>query len=233
MKPQGLIEALRWMTIIPMPAQTKASMEHSLPWLPVTGLVVGLCVSSAAWLGMQYDVWLGAWLGVLVWLGITGFLHADGLADLVDALGASHGHSSRFIEVLKDPHIGSFGVMSLILLVTAKLIVLKVLLSHGLLWSLILIPLWARIGVFIWLQMPAITEGFAAAMQAVHKPSYTVGWCVLLVILSFFFPAHLWLAPFVLWFWQLFLQHYIHGMNGDCLGAGIEVCEVLLLCLLL
>ncbi|MDQ6974621.1 MAG: adenosylcobinamide-GDP ribazoletransferase, partial [Mariprofundaceae bacterium] len=65
---KGLIEALRWMTVIPMPQQKKhLDMTHILPWLPVTGLLVGLCMSSAAWLGMQYDVWLGAWLAVLVW----------------------------------------------------------------------------------------------------------------------------------------------------------------------
>lgn len=234
MIPQGLIEAMRWMTIIPMPQQKEqVDMAKILPWLPVTGLAVGLSVSGAAWLGMQYDVWLGAWLAVLVWLGITGFLHADGLADLSDALGASHGDSTGFLEVLKDPHIGSFGVMSLILLVTAKLILLKILLSHGLLWSLMLIPVWARVGVFFWLQLPALTEGFAAAIQDISSSSNAILWCIVLMLLSFFFPANLWLAPLVLWLWHLFLQHHIRGMNGDCLGAGIEVCEVVLLLLLL
>lgn len=234
MIPQGLMEALRWMTVIPMPQQKKhMNMINILPWLPVTGLLVGLCVSSAAWLGMQYDVWLGACLAVFVWLAITGFLHADGLADLSDALGASHGDNTRFLAVLKDPHIGSFGVMSLILLVVAKLILLKILLSHGLLWSVMLVAIWARVGVFFWLQLPALTQGFAAAIQTVDTRTTAMFWCVFLMVLSLFFPAHLWLSPLVLWLWYLFLQAYIHGMNGDCLGAGIEVCEVLLLCLLL
>ncbi|MDQ6952033.1 MAG: adenosylcobinamide-GDP ribazoletransferase [Mariprofundaceae bacterium] len=234
MIPQGLIEALRWMTVIPMPQQKKQmNMTNILPWLPVTGLVVGLCVSSAAWLGMQYDVWLGACLAVFVWLAITGFLHADGLADLSDALGASHGDKHRFLAVLKDPHIGSFGVMSLILLVIAKLILLKILLSHGVLWSVMLIPIWARVGVFFWLQLPALTQGFAAAIQGVSITSQAMLWCIILTVVSFFLPAHVWFSPFVLWFWYLFLQRRLRGMNGDCLGAGIEVSEVVLLLLFL
>ncbi|MDQ6974711.1 MAG: adenosylcobinamide-GDP ribazoletransferase, partial [Mariprofundaceae bacterium] len=164
---------------------------------------------------------------------ITGFLHVDGLADLADALGASHGDKRRFLAVLKDSHIGSFGVMSLILLVTAKLILLKILLSHGVLWSVILIPIWARVGVFFWLQLPALTQGFAAAIQTVDSRKLAFSWCVSLMILSLFFPANLWLSPLIVWLWQWFLHHVLHGMNGDCLGAGIEVCEVLLLCLLL
>jgi len=234
MIPQALIEALRWMTIIPMPRQKQPiSMAKILPWLPMSGLVVGVFMTTVAWLGMQYDVWLGAWLGMLTWLAITGFLHADGLADLSDALGASHGDASRFLDVLKDSHIGSFGVMSLILLVTAKLILLKILLSHGVLWSLVLVPVWGRIGVFFWLQLPALTQGFAAAIQGVSKHTHAKIWGIGCVGISLFFSGHLWLAPPVLWLWYLFLQHRIHGMNGDCLGAGIEVCEVLLLLLLL
>jgi len=233
MIPKGLIEALRWMTIIPMPQQEHINMARILPWLPVTGLVVGISVSMSAWLGMQYDVWLGAWLGMLAWLAMTGFLHADGLADLSDALGASHGDATRFLEVLKDAHLGSFGAMSLVLLVASKLVLLEILLRHGVLWGLILIPIWARIGIFFWLQLPALTQGFASSIQRLSKQTHGMAWCVALFFLSLLLGGHLWLAPLMIWLWYMFLQHYIHGMNGDCLGAGVEVCEVLLLLFLL
>jgi len=217
-----------------MPKQEESiPMAKILPWLPMTGLVVGISISMAAWLGMQYDVWLGAWLGMLTWFMITGFLHADGLADLMDALGASHADGSRFLDVLKDSHIGSFGVMGLIILVTSKLILLEVLLRHGMVWSLVLIPIWARIGVFFWLQLPALTQGFASAIQHVSTHTHAKTWCIGLMFISLFFVGHLWLAPLVLWLWYLFLQRYIHGMNGDCLGAGIEMTEIFLLLLLL
>jgi adenosylcobinamide-GDP ribazoletransferase len=49
-------------------------------------------------------------------------LHLDGLADTADALGAAHRDPARFLVVLADPHIGSFGVISPILQVMAKLV---------------------------------------------------------------------------------------------------------------
>jgi len=234
MMPKGFIEALRWMTVLPMPRQHEnIPMASILPWLPLTGLVLGCAVASAAWLGLQYDVWLGACLGMLMWFGMTGFLHADGLADLADALGATHGDKTRFLDVLKDSHIGSFGVMSLILLVLTKLVLLQILLQHGVVWSLILVPIWARIGILFWLQLPALTEGFASAIQHASNNRHAKAWCLSMLILSLFFFGHLWLAPLFLWLWYLFLRKHIQGMNGDCLGAGIEICEVFLLLLLL
>ena len=41
---------------------------------------------------------------------VTGGIHLDGYCDTVDAL-ASHGTPARRQEILKDPHIGAFGVI--------------------------------------------------------------------------------------------------------------------------
>ena len=44
--------------------------------------------------------------------------------DLADALGASHRDPDRLLVVMKDPHVGSFGVIALILQCAAKLVLL-------------------------------------------------------------------------------------------------------------
>jgi len=232
---QGMIAALRWMTILPMPAQRHhdGDMQEILPWLPVTGLAVGLLVLLAAYLGALFDPWLGAFLAVFVWLLVTGGLHADGLADLSDALGASHHNKERFLIVLKDPHIGSFGVLALIFLILAKLILLKLLIDHNLWWGVVLIPVWARLGVLYWCRLPALTHGFAALLNGVEVSQHTTRWLAGLILVSFFLHASLCLAIVFIYIWYLFLKHRLGGMNGDCLGAGIEYCEIMLLTALL
>ncbi|MDE1716188.1 adenosylcobinamide-GDP ribazoletransferase, partial [Chromobacterium amazonense] len=51
--------------------------------------------------------------------------------------------------------------------------------------------------------------------------------------------ASAWLAPALLLAplaglgWWLFLKRRLGGMTGDCLGAGVEICEIALLALLL
>jgi len=231
---QGLIAALRWMTVLPMPKQLEeGDMQKILPWLPVTGLVVGLFVVLACYVGALFNPWLGALLGVFVWLLITGGLHADGLADLTDALGARHGDKERFIAVLKDPHIGSFGTLALIFLVVSKLVLLKLLIDLEAWWGLLLIPIWARLGVLFWCRLPALTEGFGAYLQGVDISLQANIIFVVLLIISLWLAPSLWLAGVVIYLWYAFLKYHVKGMNGDCLGAGVECSEIVLLGLLL
>jgi len=231
---QGLIAALRWMTILPMPDMSdEGEIQEVLPWLPITGLVVGLFVILACYVGALFDPWLGALFGVLVWLVITGGLHADGVADLMDALGAAHGNSERFIAVLKDPHIGSFGVLGLICLTVSKLVLLKLLIDLDAWWGVVLIPVWARLGVLFWCSLPSLTNGFGARLHAIdishQRNIYVLGMMFVTLILQ---PS-LWLAIGVIYMWYAFLKYRIKGMNGDCLGAGIELSEIALLIILL
>ncbi len=231
---QGLIAALRWMTVLPMPKQLEeGDMQKILPWLPITGLVVGVLVVSACYFGALLNPWLGALLGVFVWLLITGGLHADGLADLTDALGARHGDKERFIAVLKDPHIGSFGTLALIFLVVSKLVLLKLLIDLEAWWGLLLIPVWARLGVLFWCRLPALMEGFGAYLQGVDISFQANVIFVGLLLMSLWFAPSLWLAGVVIYLWYAFLKYHVKGMNGDCLGAGIECSEIMLLGLLL
>jgi len=231
---QGLIAALRWMTVLPMPKQVEeGDMQKILPWLPVTGLVVGACVVFGCYVGALFDPWLGALLGVFVWLLITGGLHADGLADLTDALGARHGDKERFIAVLKDPHIGSFGTLALIFLVVSKLVLLKLLIGLEAWWGLLLIPVWARLGALFWCRLPALTEGFGAYLQGVNISLQANIIFVGLLMISLWFAPSLWFAGVIIYLWYAFLKYHVKGMNGDCLGAGIECSEIALLALLL
>jgi len=52
--------------------------------------------------------------------------------------------------------------------------------------------------------------------------------CVLLAVSAWLAPSLL-LAPGALLIWWLFLRYRVGGMTGDCLGAGIEVTESLML----
>jgi len=231
---QGLIEALRWMTVLPMPEQNKeGDMQNILPWLPATGAVVGLAVVLACYLGALLNPWLGALLGVFAWLFITGGLHADGLADLSDALGARHADQERFIAVLKDPHIGSFGTLALIMMVVSKLVLLELLIDLEAWWGLLLIPVWARLGVLFWCRLPALTEGFGALLQGVDIAYQANMIFVGLLLISLWLAVGLWPAALVIYVWYAFLKYQLKGMNGDCLGAGIECSEIVLLGLLL
>ena len=93
---RGFIIALQFLTRLPMPTPLRtivvddAAFARSMRWFPAVGLVIGAAVAGAAWAGALVDHRLGALAALIVWVGVTGALHLDGLADLADASGAAH-----------------------------------------------------------------------------------------------------------------------------------------------
>ncbi|MBP9916473.1 MAG: adenosylcobinamide-GDP ribazoletransferase, partial [Thiobacillaceae bacterium] len=87
---RGLILAIQFLTRLPTPRVVDFRPEElagGVVWFPLVGGLVGGLVAAAVWLGGLLDPWLGALLGLAVWVAVTGALHLDGLADLADALG--------------------------------------------------------------------------------------------------------------------------------------------------
>jgi adenosylcobinamide-GDP ribazoletransferase len=234
---RGFLLALQFLTRIPVPVRLDYSAEalvRSSVWFPAVGLVLGGLIAGAAWLGARGDPWLGALLALLVWVWSTGGLHLDGLADLCDALGAAHRDRERFLAVLADPHLGAFGAMALMLQLLTKLVLLMLLLKAGVsLWALLLIPAWARLGALWWSQtLPPLKPGLGERFA--WKADAWVAWAWLLVLSLSSLAAPVLLAmPLLLLGWRRFLSVKVGGMTGDCLGAGVEVCESLALLLVL
>jgi len=106
-------------------------MSDSLPYFPLVGAVIGLLVTAIAWIvGGKFGWPLGA--GILCVAStsfITRGLHLDGLADVFDSLGA--GTIIRRLEIMKDPRIGSFGVVALTIVLVMKFVAIARLAGAG------------------------------------------------------------------------------------------------------
>ncbi len=76
----------------------------------IVGYLIGTLAGTVFFLPLQPTTVVAAYLVVLY--GLTGLTHADGLADLGDAL-AVHGDSGRRREVLKDSASGVGGMLLL------------------------------------------------------------------------------------------------------------------------
>jgi adenosylcobinamide-GDP ribazoletransferase len=232
---RGLILALQFLTRIPTPTLSNfasAELPRSAIWFPLVGLIIGASLSSVLWLGSLLDPWLGALLTLLLWVWITGGLHLDGLADMSDALGAIHRDKTRFLAVLEDPHLGTFGVLSLILQLLSKLILLMLLAKNGQALALLLIPAWARWGCLIWARLPSLKPGLGERFGwAISRNSILI-LGIFLILLSFISPA-LFCAILLILLWRHYLLQRFGGMTGDLLGAGIEVVETQLLLVVL
>jgi adenosylcobinamide-GDP ribazoletransferase len=227
-----LILAIQFLTRLPTP-QIHDFQEQwlvdSARWFPFVGFIIGLFIAAIGWSSTFVDVWFGAWASVLCWILITGGLHLDGLADVADALGAAHRDKSRLLAVMKDPHLGSFGVLSLIVAVVTKLVLLMLIAKHNAWLGLILIPVWARLGIYDWQRLPSLSEGLAERFTW-HIPYKAAAvWLALLTVVSYWLAPVLLLAPLFIVLYRKWLVSTLGGVSGDCLGAGVEVVEMCLL----
>ncbi len=198
-------------------------------WFPVVGLVIGTLVAFPLYV-IDSRPLVAAWVSLLVWVIVTGALHLDGLGDVADAFGAAHRAPDRFLEVLKDPHLGVFGVVAVVLQLITKLILLASLVGTDYVWAAVLIPAWTRwVALVLSRYLPPIQSGLADRFSWQIRTPTIVLWALALG------AASIWLAPplliaiplsgVVIVYWR----RRTGGISGDCLGASIEVCESLLL----
>lgn len=229
MKP--LILALGFLTRLPVPrvAADEDDFARAIRLYPVAGLAIGLIVVAAGWLGAQVDPWVGALAALAAWVGVTGALHLDGLADLSDGLGAAHGDRSRLLSVMADPHIGSFGTIALVMQLLAKLVLMHAIPPSD--WAmLLLIPAVARIGPLVWARWlpPLKPGGLGAMVERAVRPVDLIVWAVALAVLTGVWPLFAMAVPAIaglaLWF-----RYRLGGVTGDVHGAGIELTETVLL----
>lgn len=110
----AIITAFSCFSRIPMPHidWDKADMRYMMAAFPLVGAVIGACLwlwgALCAHAGLT-PVMRGAGIA-LIPIAISGGIHMDGFADVVDAL-SSHASPERKREILKDPHAGAFAAM--------------------------------------------------------------------------------------------------------------------------
>ncbi len=119
--------ALAFLTVIPIrfkpaPDEPSASDVAAARYaIPVVGLSIGAVLALAS-LGLSYfrvSPLLASFLLVALWATLSGGLHLDGLADTTDGLFL-WGDAERRLAAMRDPHIGAFGTLALVLLILGK-----------------------------------------------------------------------------------------------------------------
>ena len=110
------IIAISMYSKIPMPnvEWTEERMRYVMCFFPLVGIVQGAALGL--WLHLALDVLnlsvgAAALTGAAIPLQVTGGIHMDGFLDTMDAIH-SYGDRSRKLEILKDPHLGAFAVIS-------------------------------------------------------------------------------------------------------------------------
>lgn len=112
-----LIAAFSFFTRLPfwrLANVPKEYYERVVPLWPLTGWLTGVAMAFVFSLISPISLYTSIILCFVVRVLITGALHEDGFADFCDGFGGGS-TKERTLEIMKDSHIGTYGVLGLIL----------------------------------------------------------------------------------------------------------------------
>ncbi|WP_372574922.1 adenosylcobinamide-GDP ribazoletransferase [Ruegeria jejuensis] len=143
-----ILLALVLLTRLPLPHLPEPVFDRQAKavWaFPLVGLVVGVlaCLIGTIALALDLPAMLSAALVLIVLVGVTGAMHEDGLADTVDGFWGGFTPERR-LEIMKDSHIGTYGVLALILSLLLRWGAIVTLIGAGALWLLLAAAIWSR-----------------------------------------------------------------------------------------
>ena len=240
MKGWGLASAFRTMTIFFFPGKESDSPATAQYWFVLVGAVLGACLYAVGWIAVKLDLALlgGALLVALLALLTRGF-HLDGLADMADGFGGGW-TKIRILEIMKDSHMGAFGVIALIVVLLVKATAFSTIIGTESIRSLFFVPLFSRCLVVLQsVGNPYARQEEGTASRLVREAHVghaivSILWAIAAVILwGSSLYLHL-LIVFTIGLLTTFLiavqaRRRIGGITGDILGATVEYSEVTML----
>lgn len=213
----------------------KTVVEH---W-PLTGWLTGGAMAATLYFGsMVFPYAVAIILAILVRLLITGALHEDGLADFMDGFGGGGSDRQRILDIMKDSHIGTYGVLGLIiyalLLITALFSLPP---TMAALTILVADPFSKMVTSQLIIMMPyARTENEAKNKTVYRKISLWAGISLaiqgLLPLAGYLYLTHLpweiivFLPCLVMYFLYLLIWRRLRSYTGDCCGAVCLLVEL-------
>ena len=209
-------------------------VEH---W-PLTGWLTGGIMAAALFGACHiFPFPIAVALAIVVRLFVTGALHEDGLADFFDGFGGGTDRQ-RILVIMKDSHIGTYGVIALIFYF---LLLWSVLCSMQPMTAVLAIlaadPVAKMLSSQIVNFMSYARKEEDAKNKTVYRPismgataSLAVQGLLPSIPLLLFTEVTWWLAVLapilIVAFLFLFVWRKLHGYTGDCCGAVCLMAEL-------
>ncbi|MBU1125039.1 MAG: adenosylcobinamide-GDP ribazoletransferase [Candidatus Omnitrophica bacterium] len=237
-----LLLAIQFLTLFPISVkQAKPrDLAYSLIYYPLVGALIGGILAGVCGITtlLQWSAFASSALLVVTLIVLTGGLHLDGLADSADAF-LSQKDKEKKLKIMRDSHIGTMGVLSLVSIIILKIALLAMLPGSLRGFSVVLMCITSRwIMVFLIYAFPyARPEGKGKVFKdGINNKIFILSSLSALVLIFL-----LWQIKGIILFVLIALSAYLFGIfarrqcggiTGDILGAGNELAETLVLLLI-
>lgn len=233
----GLKFAFSYFTILPMKFKneddlsTKSVLSYMLLFLPISSFVLSLIVLSIYFI--FYDLgWLAVVIASISYLLLYGFIHTDGLIDVIDAIYAKHSGKDPY-KVIKESTIGAMGILYAVSLLILKIAIFSYMLLNEYFLELVLIIFLSRFFVVFSIFFYEFKSSFVTMLS----DAISINKLLFLTVVAFIFGIYIFGISFILFIIigtiltliiNKFFKTNLGFLNGDCLGALLEVLEILL-----
>lgn len=235
-------------SVLPVPGNVweDKAMNLVIPFFPVVGMIIGLlwyalCVVLTC---LNVPLYLQSVFITLFPFIISGLLHLDGFIDTADAV-LSRRNLEEKRRILKDPHVGAFGVISLMILFMFCFAATHTAVEKSInMLPLVFVPVVSRcvIGAALLNLKPISENGYAGMFKKDTKKCHTA---MLLIIAAASIAAGAFFCEVkgvavvsgvviseIITLGYLYRQ--LDGISGDLCGAALtvgELCGILLIAL--
>ena len=210
-------------------------VEH---W-PLVGWLTGGIMAATLWLGAQVLPYsIAVLLAIVMRLLVTGALHEDGLADFLDGFGGGGDNRQRILDIMKDSHIGTYGVIGLILYLLLLFFCLSSMTPEKAALSILAADPYAKMLTSqLITMMPYARKEEEAKAKVVYRQISAVAGISLavqgLLPLGLFiwytgveWSTLIFIPALVMYFLYQLIWRKIHGYTGDCCGAVCLLVEL-------
>lgn len=229
----SLRSAVAFLTVIPVASsESKTASRLGRAYFPAVGALLGLVAGAAFALTAAITTQMvGAAAAVAVLAVLTGGLHLDGVADAADGL---FGHRTRAqrLEIMRDPRVGSFGAVALIVVLLGDVAALTALVPAKAVAALVIagaLSRWAMLGVVA--LVPYVREsGLGVAAGGLNRVFDVVLGSALAAVACLLDWRHAVVAVLLVVVTALIIgvvaRRRIGGATGDIYGATAELCQL-------
>ena len=203
-------------------------------------------MAATLWFSSQYLPYaVAVLLAITIRLLITGALHEDGLADFLDGFGGGGSDRTRILTIMKDSHIGTYGVLGLIIYELLLFATLYSLPPHLAAMTILAADPYAKmVTAQLVMMLPyARKEEEAKAKTVYRRFNWAAGlslaiqgllpMVVFLWLTGIEWSLVIFIPCLVMYLLYLLMMRKIQGYTGDCCGAVcllVELTVLLVVC---
>ncbi|MBR6981416.1 MAG: adenosylcobinamide-GDP ribazoletransferase [Prevotella sp.] len=219
----------------------KSAYRAVVEFWPLTGWLTASVMAATLYLGsMVMPHALAVILAIVARLILTGAFHEDGLADFIDGFGGGGSDRQRVLDIMKDSHIGAYGVIGLVNYFALLFLCLWSLPPQSAALAIIAADPFSKMLAGQVVQMLPYARNENEAKSKVVYRKVSIGSSIALAFqgllpaiplflfggIATHWELEVFIPCIVMYFLYMKIYRTLHGYTGDCCGAIFLLLEL-------